>query len=91
MSSAAKASPDGSENIASRVGGIQDQIVDKECGYLVSNMDEAKAAIRELLSDDTKRKTMGEKAHQRVAEHFLITREIADYLKLARDLLGKGN
>ena len=75
--------------VAGRVGGIQDQIVDKECGYLVSTMDEAKNAIRELLSDDSKRKEMGDKAHQRVAEHFLITREIADYLKLCRDLTAK--
>ncbi len=76
--------------IGGRVGGIQDQIVHGESGYLVSNNEEAKAAIRELLNDGAKRRQMGENAHRRVAEHFLITREVADYLKLCRDLLGKG-
>lgn len=75
--------------IGGRVGGIQDQIIHGDCGYLVSNNEEAKTAIRELLSDPGLRKQMGEKAHQRVAEHFLITREVGDYLKLCRDLLGR--
>lgn len=72
--------------IGGRVGGIQDQIVDGESGYLVSTNDEVKNAVRELLSNPEKRRMMGEAAHLRVAEHFLITREVADYLKLIRDL-----
>ncbi len=75
--------------IGGRVGGIQDQIVDGESGFLVSTMDEVKNAVRKLLSDPEKRKEMGELAHQRVAEQFLITREVADYLKLIRDLKAK--
>jgi trehalose synthase len=75
--------------IGGRVGGIQDQIVDGECGFLVSTMDEVKHAVRTLLDNPEKRKEMGELAHQRVAEHFLITREVADYLKLIRDLKSK--
>lgn len=75
--------------IGGRVGGIQDQIVDGESGFLVSTMDEVKNAVRTLLSDPEKRKEMGELAHQRVAEQFLITREVADYLKLIRDLKAK--
>lgn len=72
--------------IGGRVGGIQDQIVDGETGYLVSTNEEVKNAVRELLNNPEKRQQMGEWAHQRVAEHFLITREVADYLKLIRDL-----
>lgn len=72
--------------IGGKVGGIQDQIVHGESGYLVSTNDEVKAAIRELLANPDKRKQMGEKAQQRVAEHFLITREVSDYLTLIRDL-----
>lgn len=72
--------------IGGRVGGIQDQIVDGESGFLVSTMEEVKNAVRELLGNPEKRNQMGEMAHQRVAEHFLITREVADYLKLIRDL-----
>lgn len=76
--------------IGGRVGGIQDQIVDGENGFLVSTMDDVKTAIRQLLSNPEKRKEMGESAHLRVAGHFLITREVADYLKLIRDMKVKG-
>jgi trehalose synthase len=75
--------------IGGRVGGIQDQIVDGECGFLVSTLDEVKNAARTLLNNPDKRREMGEVAHQRVAEHFLITREVADYLKLIRELRAK--
>lgn len=75
--------------IGGRVGGIQDQIVDGESGFLVSTIDEVKNAVRLLLNNPEKRREMGELAHQRVAEQFLITREVADYLKLIRDLKSK--
>jgi trehalose synthase len=75
--------------IGGRVGGIQDQIIDGECGFLVSTMDEVKQAARTLLDNPERRREMGELAHQRVAEQFLITREVADYLKLIRDLRSK--
>jgi trehalose synthase len=67
-------------------GGIQDQIVDGQTGYLVATLDEAKSAVRELLTNSAQRKQMGDAAHQRVVEHFLITREVADYLRLICDL-----
>lgn len=72
--------------IGGRVGGIQDQIVDGVNGYLVSTNEELKNAIRELLHNPEKRRQMGEAAHSRVAENFLITREVSDYLTLIRDL-----
>jgi len=75
--------------IGGRVGGIQDQIVDGESGFLVSTLDEVKNAVRQLLNNPEKRQVMGESAHQRVAEQFLITREVADYLKVIRDLKTK--
>lgn len=75
--------------IGGRVGGIQDQIVDGESGFLVSTMEEVKNAVRTLLNNPERRKEMGDLAHQRVTEHFLITREVADYLKLIRDLKAK--
>ncbi len=69
--------------IGGKVGGIQDQITHGETGYLVTTMDEFKTALRELIGNPEKRAEMGEKARQRVAEKFLITREVADYMKLA--------
>jgi trehalose synthase len=77
--------------IGGRVGGIQDQIVDGESGFLVSTLEEVKAAARTLLNHPDQRQIMGELAHQRVAEQFLITREVADYLKVIRDLTSKGH
>lgn len=73
--------------IGGRVGGIQDQIVENENGFLVSTLEEVKNAARLLLTNAEKRQQMGEQAHLRVAEHYLITREIADYLKAIRDLI----
>ncbi|MEB3287141.1 MAG: glycosyltransferase [Vampirovibrionales bacterium] len=75
--------------IGGRVGGIQDQIVDKDCGYLVSTNEEVKTAIRELLSNPEKRKEMGKKAKKRVQDNFLITKEVGNYMKLAIGLLGR--
>lgn len=72
--------------IGGRVGGIRDQIVDGECGFLVSTNEEVKTAVRLLLKEPGKRELMGQAAHLRVNEHFLITREIADYLKMIREL-----
>lgn len=72
--------------IGGRAGGIQDQIMDGETGFLVSTNEEARKAAQVLLKQPEQRKRMGEAAHQRVAEHFLITREIADYLKLIREI-----
>jgi trehalose synthase len=77
--------------IGGRVGGIQDQIEEGQSGFLVSTLDEVKAAARQLLNNPAQRQEMGELAHQRVAEHFLITREVADYLKVIRDLKSKAH
>ncbi|MGE0200602.1 MAG: glycosyltransferase [Candidatus Melainabacteria bacterium] len=75
--------------IGGKVGGIQDQIVDKESGFLVSTDDEVIAICRDLLKNPEKRKAMGQAAHDRVAERFLITREVEDYMTLALDMLGR--
>jgi trehalose synthase len=75
--------------IGGDVGGIQDQIISGENGFRVSNAEEAKDAARVLLRDSEKRKTMGLAAHLQVEKHFLINREVADYLRLIRDLSGR--
>lgn len=75
--------------IGGKVGGIQDQITHGETGFLVTTMDELKESVRFLLANPDKRKEMGEKARQFVSERFLITREVADYMKLAINLLGR--
>lgn len=72
--------------IGGKVGGIQDQITHGETGYLVSTDREVKDAIRELLKNPDKRKAMGKQAKERVAENFLITREVTDYMRLIKQL-----
>lgn len=65
--------------IGSKVGGIPEQIVDGETGYLVDPKDHEKVADRvlDILSlDKDEREEMGKKARDRVKEKFLITRQI---------------
>src|SRR5205823_4334407 len=64
----------GRPTVASRVGGIQDQIVDGESGILLDDPhDDARfaRAVGELLSDSERSARMGDAAHQRVCDNFL--------------------
>jgi trehalose synthase len=60
--------------LASRVGGIQDQIVDGESGLLVddpADLPAFGAAMRRLLGDRALARRLGEAAQRRVCDHFL--------------------
>lgn len=60
--------------VASRVGGVQDQIVHGESGVLVddpADLESVGRAIRELTADRGAARAMGEAAHARVCERFL--------------------
>ena len=60
--------------VASRVGGIQDQIVDGESGVMIDPPTDLRAfgaALTGLLADDERARKMGEAAHDRVRGHFL--------------------
>ncbi|HYM58400.1 MAG TPA: glycosyltransferase [Solirubrobacteraceae bacterium] len=75
--------------IGSRVGGIQDQIVDGESGVLVDphDLEAYGRAVRELLEDAGRAERMGRAAQQRVRDGFLGARSLLDYLDLIRRLL----
>jgi trehalose synthase len=75
--------------IGSRVGGIQDQIVDGETGVLVDPTDLAGfgRAAAELLGDPRRAEALGHAARERVREHFLGTRTLEQYLDLSRRLV----
>jgi trehalose synthase len=76
--------------IASRLGGIQEQIVDGESGVLLDDPTDLVAAGRaldELLADHERARRMSEAAHQRVRERFLGTRHLTQYMGLLADLL----
>jgi trehalose synthase len=71
--------------VASRVGGIQDQIVDGESGVLVddpADLPRFGAAVGRLLRDPTLAAQLGEAARERVRDEFLGTRQLIQYLNL---------
>ena len=68
--------------VAGNVGGIPLQVVDGETGFLVNSVEECAARVLWLLQHPEERERMGQAARERVREHFLITRLLADYLQL---------
>jgi trehalose synthase len=76
--------------VASRIGGIQDQIADGDSGVLLDDPRDLAAygdALRRLLEDRPAAERMGERARERVREEFLSARSLLQYLELVRGLL----
>jgi trehalose synthase len=76
--------------VASRRGGIQDQIVDGESGILLDDpldLEGFAVALRRLLSDVDYANRLGEAARRRVENAFLGTRHLIQYEQLLAELL----
>jgi trehalose synthase len=76
--------------VASRVGGIQDQIVDGESGLLVDDPADLAAfgvAIRRLLEDPRLAQGLGVGARLRVKERFLAIGRLREYVELVASLI----
>jgi trehalose synthase len=75
--------------VASRVGGIQDQIADGETGFLVDPPDlEAYGdVVVRLISDAALAERIGVQAQERVRADFLGPRHLAQYLELFERLM----
>jgi trehalose synthase len=76
--------------VASRRGGIQDQIEDGVSGMLIDDPADLAAYGRilgELLDDAPRREAMGVAARARIEDRFLGTRHLLQYFALLRDLL----
>ena len=75
--------------IASRIGGIQDQIVDGVSGVLVDprDLDAYAEALVTLLEDPLKAEAMGRAAQIRVRDAFLASRHLGQYLTLLTDVI----
>lgn len=76
--------------VASRIGGIQDQIDHGRTGLLVddpSDLAAFGAAVSEFLSDPTKAINVGRAAHDSVRDRFLGPRHLMRYLDLIEKLL----
>ena len=79
----------GRPTVASRVGGIQDQIVDGESGLLIDPEDLAAfgKAVTRLLEDEELAQQMGRAAHEKVREEFLAPRHLLQYVELVQRLM----
>ena len=75
--------------VASKIGGIQDQIQHDETGLLIddpSNLEEYGGHVVQLLNDPEEAKRMGAKAKERVQEKFLGPRHLMQYFDLFQKL-----
>jgi trehalose synthase len=69
--------------VASRVGGIQDQVIDGESGLLVAarDLDGFGAAVSRLLEDPPLAEQMGTAARERVRQEFLESRHLRQWVE----------
>ena len=79
----------GTPVVASKIGGIPEQIVNNKTGFLVEPHDIAGFAekVITLLEDKKLAKEMGQQGKEFIRNNFLITRHITDYLTLLIDIL----
>jgi trehalose synthase len=78
--------------VASRIGGIQDQIVDGESGVLLDDPRDPAAfgaAVGDLLNDPGRAERIGDRARERVRDRFTSLRSLLDYLGVIRKVLAR--
>ena len=80
----------GTAVLATRVGGIQDQIEHERHGLLLDDPRDLEAfagLVDRLVADRAMREGLGSAGRERVSERFLEPRSVRDHLRLAEDLL----
>ena len=76
--------------VASRIGGIQEQIVHGDNGVLLDDPRDLAAygaAVTALLDDEERAERMGARARERVRDRFLNARALIDYGNVIRSVL----
>jgi trehalose synthase len=76
--------------VASRIGGIQDQVVDGVSGILLddpTDLGRYGDAVRALLQDPDRAHAIGQEAQERVRDEYLAVRSLIQYLDLIARLL----
>jgi trehalose synthase len=76
--------------VASRIGGIQSQIVDGENGVLLDDPRDLEAfgvAVTDLLLDRPRAARIGERARERVRDQYTSPRSLLDYLAVTETVL----
>ena len=79
--------------VASRIGGISDQIEQGRSGVLLDDARDLRqygAAVSGLLGDPQRARSLGEAARERVRQRFLGTHSLLDYLELIEALIRDG-
>ena len=79
--------------VASRIGGIQDQIEDGTTGMLIDDPHDLAAygaALNRLLQDPERGTRIGNDAQERVRDEFLGPRHLMQYIHLIRKLVAEG-
>ncbi len=66
--------------VASAVGGIPLQVRNKLTGLLCHSIEGAAYALRQILANPDYGRWLGRNGREHIRQHFLITREIRDYL-----------
>ena len=77
--------------VASRIGGIQDQIEHGVSGILIDDprdLESYGAAVAGLLENEERALKMGAEAQERVRDEFLAVRHLLQYAELIEKLLG---
>jgi trehalose synthase len=74
--------------VAGRAGGIPLQMRDGAGGFLIDSVEECAGKTLRLLKDPEEGQQLARRGRELVRERFLITRLIADELRLYGDLLG---
>jgi trehalose synthase len=77
--------------VASRIGGIQSQIIDGDTGVLLDDPQDLEAfgaAVTELLVDRPRASKIGERGRERVRNEFTSPRSLLDYLAVIDTVLG---
>jgi trehalose synthase len=80
----------GRPTVAGRVGGIVDQIQDRETGYLVASVEECAEAVKEIVSGPVEARAMALRGKEFVRRRFLTPRLLRDWLALFNELSGNG-
>jgi len=76
--------------VASRIGGIQDQIEDGVSGILLDDPTDKEAfavAVCGLFSDPERARRIGDAAKERVTNDFLGSRHLAQYVEICAELI----
>jgi trehalose synthase len=80
--------------VATRVGGIQDQIEDDRSGLLIDDpgaLDRVGDAVTRLLEDRALAERIGRNARERVRERFLLARYLAQLAEIVDDVARDGH